>query len=185
MEKTIAQHIGNLSNRNKEVQGNSFRFLTDQTREQVDWAYEVWDHLLDLLKSDDNRARAIAGQLLSSLAKSDPEGRMKIDFKELLEGTKDERFVTARHILQSLWKVGIVNKELQEITVSGLRKRYENCANHKNSTLIRYDIIILFRKMYDETEDNSLKETAFTLIEQEPDEKYRKKYLKEWKDLLK
>ena len=182
---TIVQHIENLSNKDKEIQGSSFRYLIEQTRDQVNWAYDVWDDLLDLLKSDDNRARAIAGQLLSNLAKSDPEGRLKRDFEKLLEGTKDERFVTARHILQSLWKVGIVNKELQEVTVPGLKERYENCENHKNSTLIRYDIIVLFRKMYDEVEDNSLKETALALIEKEPDEKYRKKYLKVWKDLLK
>ena len=37
--------------------------------------------------------------------------RMLKDFDKLLAVTKDERFVTARHCLQSLWKVGAAGPE--------------------------------------------------------------------------
>jgi len=40
---------------------------------------------------------------MSSLAKSDPK-RMLKELDTLFAVTRDERFVTARHSLQSLWK---------------------------------------------------------------------------------
>ncbi|MDB5262896.1 MAG: hypothetical protein JWQ14_2177 [Adhaeribacter sp.] len=42
----------------------------------------------------------------------------------------------------------------------------------------------VFRKIYDATEDQIVLNTALTLIEYEDDEKYRKKYLGVWKDVL-
>jgi hypothetical protein len=33
------------------------------------------------------------------------------DFSDLMEVTNDNRFVTARHCLQSLWKIGMAGKQ--------------------------------------------------------------------------
>src|SRR5215204_4947326 len=66
----------------------------------VDWAYEAWDEIVANLSHKDNHNTAIAAQILSNLAKSDPENRILKDFDKLLTVTKDERFVTARHGLQ-------------------------------------------------------------------------------------
>lgn len=54
--------------------------------------------------------------------------------------TKDEEFVTARHILQSIWKVGRERK-MQKTVVEALAKWFKECITEKNWTLIRYDII--------------------------------------------
>jgi hypothetical protein len=51
--------------------------------------------------------------------------------------TKDERFVTARHCLQSLWKVGVAGNKQRKIYMEGLERR----VTEKNGTLIRYDLI--------------------------------------------
>ena len=64
--------------------------------------------------------RAIAAHLLSNLAKSDPKRRMLEDFSSLLAVTRDERFVTARHCMQALWKVGAAGKQQQKIYMGGL-----------------------------------------------------------------
>ena len=45
--------------------------------------------------------------MLANLTKSDPEKRILKDFDALLSVTKDERFVTARHTMQSIWKVAL------------------------------------------------------------------------------
>jgi len=71
----------------------------------VDWAYEVWDDLIEMLSDKDNHVRAIGAQVLCNLARSDPKGRMLKDFEKLLVVTRDERFVTARHTFQAIWKV--------------------------------------------------------------------------------
>src|SRR5258708_18946614 len=111
------------------------------TKEPVNWAYEIWDELLATLKEGDNRQRAIASQVLCNLAKSDPENRMLQDLKALLFVTRDERFVTARHCMQSLWKVGIAGESQRKALIEELIHRFHECAAEKNCTLIRYDIL--------------------------------------------
>lgn len=183
MKETIEQNIKNLSSKDKEMQGQSYRFLMEQTENPVDWAYDVWDNLLYLLKHGNNRSRSIAGQLLCNLAKSDPEERIRDDYQKVLDATRDKRFVTARHILQSLWKIGVVNNKLLETTIEGLNTRFKDCKDEKACRIVRADIIIQFKKIYEQLKDESLKEQAAALIDIESNEKYKKKYLKEWKDL--
>jgi hypothetical protein len=93
----------------------------------------------------------------------------------------DERFVTARHCLQSIWKVGLAGKKQQQMVVDGLGKRFEECATEKNCTLIRYDIIVDLQNLYHVSRDEAIKEKALELIELEDDEKYKKKYAGVWK----
>jgi hypothetical protein len=49
------------------------------------------------------------------------------DFDALLAVTKDERFVTARHCLQAIWKVGIAGEQQQKFVVEGLETRFKEC----------------------------------------------------------
>jgi hypothetical protein len=159
----------------------AFFYMLEATEKPVDWAYEVWDQLVQGLRHKDNHIRAISAQILCSLAKSDPESRMTRDFAALMEVTKDERFVTARHCLQSIWRVGVSSKDMQKIVVEALADRFKNCAAEKNCTLIRYDIIQGLRNLYDEVKDEKIRDQALELIETEEDLKYRKKYARVWK----
>ena len=185
MDQLTRNHFNNLQSQDSELRYASFQYLIDITNHPVDWAYEVWDDLLSLIKTGDNHQRTIAVQLLSNLSKSDPENRMAKDFDQLIAVTKDEKFVTARHSLQCLWKVAIVNNEVRSKVIAGLTDRFNESTNEKNCTLIRYDILQVFRKVYDEVHDEQLKEKSLALIETEDDLKYRKKYLSVWKDVSK
>lgn len=151
------------------------------TDDPVEWAYEVWDDLLSLLTNGDNRQRAIASQVLSNLVKSDPEERMLKTLPALLKVTKDERFVTARHCLQSLWRVGAAGELLRKALVKGLSRRFQECAEEKNCTLIRYDILVVLRRVHDLAHDEDIRMTAERLIALEEDLKYRKKYAAVWR----
>ncbi|WP_226037574.1 hypothetical protein [Aquibacillus saliphilus] len=182
MDNTIKSYFENLQSQDKDIRYQAFIQLLTVTEEKVEWAYEVWDKLKDDLVHTNNHRRAIAAQLLANLAKSDPEERMLTDFSELLARTKDERFVTARHCLQSLWKIGIAGDKQKELVVSGLENRFHQCVNEKNSTLIRFDIIQGLRKLYDNQKDHSIKNKALELIETEEEVKYRKKYAAVWKN---
>jgi len=180
---TITQaHLNNLrADDNREWQNQAFYAVIELTDKPVDWAYTVWDELVADLKHKDNHRRAIAAQVLCNLAKSDPENRMLKDFETLLAVTKDERFVTARHCLQALWKVGAVDPIQQQIVVEGLTHRFHECHSEKNSTLIRYDIIQDLKNLYEAVKDETIRERALALIETEEDTKYRKKYAKVWR----
>ena len=170
-----------LRSDDKARQDRAFESLSAMTEAPVDWAYDVWDELLRLIKEGDNRQRSIAGQVLCNLARSDPKARMVKDTAALLVLTKDERFVTARHCLLSLWKIAIVGARQRKAVVDGLVRRFEECVAEKNGTLIRYDIQCTLRRVYDAEPDEKLRTTAEGLIALEEDAKYRKKYATAWR----
>lgn len=161
-------------------QGTAFQQILDQTSQLVDWAYEVWYELLAQLTDKNNRNRSIAAQVLCNLAKSDPSNRMLRDLPALFDVVTDERFVTARHALQAMWKVGCVGQTHRDLLLAVLEKRFSDCATHKNCTLIRYDIIVCLRKLFDAVQDESIRTRTKALIELESDPKYRKKYSTLW-----
>lgn len=181
MDKIIRTNIDNIWSTNKDLQNKAYFSILEATDGPVDWAYDVWDKMLEGLTHKDNHVRAISAQVLSNLAKSDPKNRMVKDFEKLLEVTKDDRFVTARHCLQSLWKVGVAGKQQQKVYVDGLERRFKECITEKNCTLIRHDILQSMRNVYDSTRDEKIREKALELMESEADIKYRKKYMTLWK----
>lgn len=151
------------------------------TNKPVAWAYEAWDELLENLSHRDNHNRAIAAQVLCNLAKSDPDSRLLRDFDALLAVTKDERFVTARHCMQALWKIGVAGVKQRKRLVVGLGERFKECRAEKNGTLIRYDILQSLLNLYTATQEEAIRERALELIETERDVKYRAKFARLWK----
>ena len=160
LDRTIRTHLDNIRSKDGRLQNKAYFTLMEKTEKPVDWAYEAWDELVEGLTHKDNHVRAISSQLLANLAKSDSKGRMLKDFDKLLNVTKDERFVTARHCLQSIWKVGLAGRNQQIMVVKGLEKRYHECISEKNCTLIRYDILVGLRNLYNATTSSEIKETA-------------------------
>lgn len=183
MDQITRTNLENLYAADRENQYGAFMAVLEATDKPVDWAYEVWDEMVATLSHKDNHRRAIAAQVLCNLAKSDPEKRMLKDFDTLLAVTRDERFVTARHCLQAIWKVGAAGREQKEKLLAGLEGRFKECVTEKNCTLIRYDILQGLRQLYDEVKDEKIKEKALELIETEEDLKYRKKYAGLWRRL--
>ena len=160
----------------KEARNAAYHALLEATAQPVDWAYDEWDALLADLKHKDNHRRSIAAQVLCNLALSDPDGRMLTDFPALLAVTKDERFVTARHTLQALWRVGLAGEAQRRLVVDGLSARFAEAATEKNGTLVRYDILQGLQNLYHATGDETIHELATQLVATEENIKYRKKY---------
>lgn len=183
MDPVIRMNLDDVRSADKEAQNAAYTFLMEATADPVGWAYEAWDEVARMLHDPSNRVRAIASQVLANLAASDPDKRILRDLDDLLEVTRDERFVTARHCLQSLWKIGAAGEEQRRALVAGLSRRFRECEGEKNCTLIRYDIVQALRNVYDAAPDEQVMRTARDLMAAEPDAKYRKKYEGVWKDL--
>ncbi len=181
MDATVRKHLDNVRAGDARVQNAAFLALMKATERRVDWAYEAWDELVAMLTDKDNHVRAIGAQVLCNLAISDPRGRMLKDFGKLLQVTRDERFVTARHTFQAIWKVGLAGKQQRELLLAGLEKRFKECARERNTTLIRYDINVSLGKLYDAVKDNEIKRKVLAWNETEPDVNYRKKYATVWR----
>ncbi len=182
MEEKIRKHLDDIYSEDKDVQGAAYMYLLEETEKPVSWAYGAWDELVEALAHKNNRVRSIAAQLLCNLAKSDPEGRMLNDFGSLLAVTKDHRFVTARHSLQAIWKVGLVGNQQKELVINSLEKRFYESVSEKNGRLVRYDILQDLRNLFDETGNEEFRTKALALIESEEDPKNKKKYAKLWRN---
>lgn len=181
MNQTVQTQLANLISDNPKLRSEAYDFLLKSSEEPVDWAYDAWDQLVANLRHKDNHVRSISSQVLSNLAQSDPDFRMEQTFPALLEVTKDAKFVTARHCLQSLWKIGLAGDAQRNMVMDGLAHRFDDCASEKNCTLIRFDILVALKQLFDMVPDDSIRKLAKALIEAEPDEKYRKKYKTVWK----
>lgn len=173
--------LDDLRSTDRDRQNAAYYAAMDETAKPVEWAYEIWDDLLAMLRDNDNHTRAIAAQLLCNLAKSDPEKRMLNDFDAVVAVTKDDRFVTARHALQALWIVGAAGKPQRQMYLDRMEKRFAECIHEKNWTLIRFDILEGMRNLYDEVRDPAIRAKALELIATEKDDKYRKKYAGVWR----
>src|SRR5258707_3708527 len=141
MDKKTRTQLDTLHSEDGDARYAAYMALMAATEQPVDWAYEAWDELLAMTRDANNHRRAIATQLLSQLARSDPKKRMLKDFDKLLAVTHDQIFVTARHTLQSLWKGGMAGKPQQKLGVERLARRFQDSAAAENCTLIKYDII--------------------------------------------
>ncbi|KZZ84107.1 hypothetical protein [Bacillus sp. SJS] len=182
MEAQVQRDFDNLESADKEIQYAAFKNILAVTEKEVNWAYEVWDQFLQDLNDRDHHKRSRAAQFLSHLAISDPDKRMLNDFPRLWEVTRDPKFVTARHCLQFIWRVGLAGDEQQEMLIHHLANRFTHCSDEKNHTLIRFDLIQGLRNLYDQVKNEEIKQIALGLIEVEEDSKYRKKYAAVWRN---
>jgi hypothetical protein len=181
MDRLTQSYFENLHAEDKDKQYEAFNHIIAAINEKVDWSYEVWDQIKANLTHPDNHQRSRAAQFLCGLAKSDPEKRMLTDFPAVWEVTYDKKFVTARHTLQSLWKIGLAGKEQKEMVIKSLVDRFIKGVDEKNYTLIRFDMLQGMRNLYDAIKDEDLKRIALDLIEKVDDEKYKKKYAGVWR----
>jgi hypothetical protein len=119
--------------------------------------------------------------LLARLAISDPEGRMLTDFGAVAGVMRDKSFVTARHTLQSLWRVGVAGPAQARLVLDTLAARFRDCQGEKNASLIRTDIIASLSRMFNAVGDEQIERHAQALIESEADEKARKAQRAAWR----
>lgn len=159
----------------------AFVDLMALTEKPVRWSYEVWDQMVSDLSHKDGHKRAFAAQMLARLALSDPESRMRRDFAALAGVMRDEKTVTARHALQSLWRVGRAGEDQLALVLDALTKRYRECSSEKNGSLVRTDVIESLGHLFRAVGDPSIEAHAETLLISEKDEKARKKQRASWK----
>lgn len=181
MEYSIHHYIKQLGDSDKTNQYEAFQTIQKEIDEPVDWAYEAWDLFAEWLHDKDPHNRARGAQFLAGLAKSDPDNRILDNFSSLCTVAEDEKFVTARHALQSFWKIVLGGDEQKKMVTDYLSDRFYNALNGVHPTMIRSDIIIGLRKLFDATQDKDVEKLGIQLIETEEDPKQKGKLKKCWK----
>jgi len=176
MDKNIKKHIDDLESIDDKIRLNALQSLLKITDSKIDWVYEVWDHLLNKLNHENSYQRSIAIKLLCNLAKSDRENRLEHSLDRLLAHTQDEKFITSRQCIQSIWKVAAVNSAHRIKVLKHLEKRFNECADEKHYNLLRLDVIQSIVMLYKTEKDEALLTKAQALIAEEKDGKYLKQY---------
>lgn len=159
----------------------AFVELMELCEAPVDWAYEVWDQTRSELSSRAGAERAFAAQLLSRLALSDPEARILGDFPLLAALLRDEKPVTARHTLQSIWRVGLAGPEPLALVLRELEQRFDEAAAEPRGSLVRTDVLTALGQLAAAQGDPRVAALARALLTREPDPKALRKQRASWK----
>jgi hypothetical protein len=180
--KTIADYLDKIEGTDPAQRTRAYSELLELTDGVVDAAGQ-WDRIAAYMDSKDNHLRSIGGQLLCGLAKSDPEGHFFDYFDGIKRLTKDPMFVTARHVLQASYRIGLAGPKYRKLVLDFYEERYDDCAAERNASLIRFDILVCMKKLYDARRDPALAERALRRIVAECSDTHRAKYRKVWKDI--
>jgi hypothetical protein len=146
--------------------------------------YAQWTRLEGLLVSPNNHSRSIGGQLVSHFAAVDTEGRVFNLWDRWKSVAADKMFVTGRHTLQASPRMARGGAEYRHRLLAYYDERFGSCVNEKNAALIRYDLHVCLREVYDQKPETALLETARRWQALEPDPKYQVKNKKVWGKLL-
>jgi hypothetical protein len=176
MDKQIKEFFKNLESRDNKLRLNSMNIILNKTEKQVEWIYDVWDELIKKLDNDNSYQRSIGIMILCNLAKSDVENKFNNAIDKILVHTEDDKFITTRQCIQNCWKVALVNNALKEKIIKHLEVLYINCINKKHYNLLRQDIIKSLFELYKNTKEETIYNNITNLINEEKDDKHKKKY---------
>lgn len=137
MDDETRNLIRDLQSTDDKVRLNALQAVLGLTDTKVDWAYEVWDEMIEKISHENSYQRSIGIMVLCNLAKSDHENRLGAVLDKLLAHTKDEKFITSRQCLQNIWKAGVMNEQivrlwwniLKSVTVNAHRKNITTCCD--------------------------------------------------------
>ena len=176
MKQDIEAIFKNLRSIDDEIRYPAFQQAYALTEQKVDWTYEVWEQLLDMLASDNSYQRSIALRLLCNLSRSDSEKRLTTLLPQILAHTKDEKFITSRQTLQEAWKIAWFLPETSAAVEAHLQQRFLECGEEKHANLLRQDALQSLLTLAELKHDEGLMKATQALIESDPEEKNRKAY---------
>jgi hypothetical protein len=179
----VVEAIDELGMGRRNSHGDIYQVLMREINHPVGWANKAWPPLADYLTHKDNRVRAIAGQALCNLSQSVLPDLIRRDLPALAKLTYDERFVTARHVLQNLWKVGVMDVQIRSDLLAILTKRFSSCAEENSVGIVRKDILKAMHTLFGITGDSRVQDAAEALILSEPDKMLSKAYHRAWQGM--
>jgi|SRR5688572_2857257 len=161
---SVREAIDRLASGNRSSHGKDYQVLMKSVEQSKGWADRAWQEIRPLLEHSDNRVRSIAGQALCGLAANASRKLVTLDAASVIAVTRDERFVTARHVLLATWKLGLVDAKNRIRLLASLSARFEDSFKEKSGKLVRTDIVAVLRRLFDATGDAAVQAAAEMLI---------------------
>ncbi len=176
MDTLTSGLVATLESKDDTKRLSALQRLLGLTESRVDWADEVWDRFALNLDHENSYQRSIAIMMLCNLAKSAAKDRVRGSLAKLLEHTADEKFITSRQCIQNIWKLAITDGDAARRVTRHLEERFKGCGEEKHSNLLRLDVVQSLQRVAQTMEDPGLAAKLPKLIQNEGNEKYRKKY---------
>jgi len=161
---SVREAIERLASGDRASHGEDYQVLMKSVEQSKGWADRAWQQIRPLLEHSDNRVRSIAGQALCGLAANASRKLVAQDTAAVIAVTRDERFVTARHVLLATWKLGLVDAKNRMRLLALLSERFEGSFKEKSGALVRTDIVAILRRLSDATGDAAVRSGAELLI---------------------
>ncbi len=150
MNEVVNELIERLAVEDNKIRKEALDKIIELTEEEVDWIYDYWDLFVKKLYSENSYQRTIGMFILSNLAKSDSENRFEGILDEYLMITEDEKFITSRQTLQTVWKVAVVKENCKTKIIKHLTRMFtENRHLVKHANLIRKDVVESLCRIYE------------------------------------
>jgi hypothetical protein len=178
MSNTLDTQFADLASKDDKVRYAAFKSLLAETESKVSWFADRFAYLAAKLESDNSYQRSIGIMLLCNLAKSDTEGLLGKVLPDILSHMHDEKFITSRQCIQSVWKIAVAQPLLSGEVISALKKIFHASEGENHYSLIRRDILQSMQHINESTPDLSLEPDILALITSEQDAKYQKAYKK-------
>lgn len=182
MNESVNELIERLSVKDNKVRKEALDKVIELTEEEVNWIYEYWDILVKKLDSENSYQRTIGMFVLSNLAKSDSENRFEGILDKYLMMAEDEKFITSRQTLQTVWKVAVTKENCRARIIEYLTSTFtdnKHLVTHAN--LIRKDVVESLCRIYET--DTDLVDLNY--LEMQIEENCEKKEQKILKDIMK
>ena len=176
MSKGLDIYFQALNSKDDNERYNSFLELMKITEEKVDWFETYKNELFKKLKSSNSYQRSIGTMLLCNLGKSCTRNQINEFLSDLVLIIDDEKFITQRQVLQNIWKIAIVDKDLADYLLDKLLRKFKDCINEKHYNLLRKDIVLSLNEIRKRNKIEYLEKLIEDLIMKEDDMKYRKDY---------
>lgn len=161
-----------LESKDNNARYEAFKKLFELTEQKVDWIYDYWQTLVDMLSSRNSFHRSIGLLLIANLTRSDSEDKFSDIADRYLTFLEDEKFITARLCLQNVWRIA-VNKEAYRVIISdALKSAYSrNIHLKRNQNLIKQDVIFSLAKIAGFYKDEILSNEIEIIVKNETDKK--------------
>lgn len=124
-----------------EQQNSLYHDLMQLTEEKVAESQQLWKQATEYAQHKNNHLRSIGGQLICRLVVYNDESNTFFEHEAILKAvTHDEKFVTTRHTIRSLWYISLGSDAHFKWYIEYLKCRLIESFSEKNGTMIRTDL---------------------------------------------
>jgi hypothetical protein len=150
--ETLAELLDGIVSKQDKIRLSSYRVLLHISEHNPDVLYPRWDHLTDLLKSDNHYNRYIAINLVANLVKVDKENKFEACFDRYFDNIAGEKSMVAGQAALNAGKIAKAKPNLQ-VKITNILLYIDQVHQGKQTELMKAYAIEALNDYFDEIAD--------------------------------